>query len=428
MHNIKKIVKIMTKKSLLISLILVAFVGIIITVVLFIFSYKPTQTPETDETGSSQQGINEVVSANNRFAFDLFSQLNKSDKGNIFYSPYSIFTALATTYEGARMQTADEIKSVFHFPENNILRPNSAAIYNHINKKDKPYKLNTGNALWVQKNYKLLDKYLSTVEKYYGGKVANLDFSEKAEKSRQTINAFIEGKTANRIKDLIPAGFLDASTKLVLTNAIYFKGTWVWEFDKADTREEDFMTTPTNAVKTPMMYLENDKAKFSYADVGDLQILELPYKGNDISMLILLPTENLNAIEPSLTIEKLKVWKNQMKEEKLDSIYLPKFKFDTKYYMAKTLSNMGMPSAFDNADFSGINGYRDLFIDEVIHQAFIEVDEKGTEAAGATTVSMQDYVALPRTVFNANHPFLFVIQEKETGNILFLGRVSDPTK
>jgi len=418
----------MTKKILLISLIVVALAGVATAAVLFLFPYNPTQPPRTDSTGSSQQGINEVVNANNKFTFDLYSQLNKSEKGNIFYSPYSISAALAMTYEGARGQTADEIKSVFHFPGNNILRPNFATIYNEINKKDKPYKLNTGNALWVQQNYKLLDEYLSTVEKYYGGKAANLDFAGEVEKSRQTINTFIEEQTANRIKDLIPAGFLDANTKLVLTNAIYFKGTWIWEFDKADTREQDFMTTPTNAVKTPMMYMKNDKAKFNYADVGNLQILELPYKGDEISMLVLLPTENLNAIEPSLTTEKLKAWKDQMKEEKLDAIYLPKFEFDTKYFMAETLSAMGMPTAFGNADFSGMTGNRNLFIDQVIHQAFIKVDEEGTEAAGATAVIMKEIAVLQRKVFNANHPFIFVIQEKETGNILFLGKVVDPTK
>jgi len=418
----------MTKKILLISLIVVALAGVATAAVLFLFPYNPTQPPRTDSTGSSQQGINEVVNANNKFTFDLYSQLNKSEKGNIFYSPYSISAALAMTYEGARGQTADEIKSVFHFPGNNILRPNFATIYNEINKKDKPYKLNTGNALWVQQNYKLLDEYLSTVEKYYGGKAANLDFAGEVEKSRQTINTFIEEQTANRIKDLIPAGFLDANTKLVLTNAIYFKGTWIWEFDKADTREQDFMTTPTNAVKTPMMYMKNDKAKFNYADVGNLQILELPYKGDEISMLVLLPTENLNAIEPSLTTEKLKAWKDQMKEEKLDAIYLPKFEFDTKYFMAETLSAMGMPTAFGNADFSGMTGNRNLFIDQVIHQAFIKVDEEGTEAAGATAVIMEEIAVLQRKVFNANHPFIFVIQEKETGNILFLGKVVDPTK
>jgi serine protease inhibitor len=417
----------MTKKFILIGLVVILFAGVATATVLFLFPYEPTQPPTTDDTGSTQPGIQEVANANNKFAFDLYSELDKSEGGNIFYSPYSISAALAMTYEGAKGQTADEMKSVFHFPESNILRPNFAAIYNGINKKDKPYKLSTGNALWVQQDYKLLEEYLSTVEKYYGGKVANLDFGGESEKSRQKINTFIEEQTANRIKDLIPPGILDAATKLVLTNAIYFKGTWVWEFDKADTRDQDFRITTTNVVKTPMMYMKNDKAQFNYADVGNLQILELPYKGDEISMLVLLPTGSLDTIEPGLTIEKLKEWKSQMKEERLDAVYLPKFEFDTKYFMKETLSAMGMPIAFGNADFSGMNGTRDLYIDQVIHQAFVKVDEEGTEAAGATAVTMGE-LAPQRKVFDADHPFIFVIQEKSTGNILFLGRVADPTK
>ncbi|MDD4467521.1 MAG: serpin family protein [Candidatus Paceibacterota bacterium] len=418
----------MTKKFVSIGLGVILFAGVATAAVLFLFPYEPTQPPSADDTGSTSTGVQDVTDANNKFAFDLYSQLDKSESGNIFYSPYSISAALAMTYEGAKGQTASEMKSVFHFPESNILRPNFAAIYNEINKKDKPYQLSTGNALWVQKDYKLLEEYLSTVEKYYGGKAANLDFAGETEKSRQTINTFIEQQTANRIKDLIPQGILDAATKLVLTNAIYFKGTWVWEFDKADTREQDFKITPTNIAKTPMMHMDIEKAKFNYADVGDLQILELPYKGDEISMLVLLPTGNLDTIEPNFTIEKLNEWKNEMKEEKLDAISLPKFEFDTKYFMKETLSAMGMPTAFGNADFSGMTGTRSLFIDQVIHQAFVKVDEEGTEAAGATAVIMEESAAIQRKVFNADRPFVFVIQEKDTGNILFLGRVVDPTK
>jgi len=218
-------------------------------------------------------------------------------------------------------------------------------------------------------------------------------------------------------------------TRLVLTNAIYFKGVWEWEFDKSDTREEEFKITPTNIVKTPMMYMDPDKARFNYADTEDLQILELPYKGEKISMLVLLPTENLDSIESSLTAEKLNEYKFQMKETKLDSIALPKFELDTKYFMKDTLSALGMQTAFSgNADFSGMTGKKDLFIGFVIHQAYVKVDEEGTEAAAATAVGMKLTAVMPRNVFRADHPFIFIIQEKETGNILFLGRVVDPTK
>jgi len=418
-----------TASATVIAIIVVATVAVI-TIGLFLYPYQPDQPPAADDAGSTQQGVQTVVDANNQFAFELYSELNKNQQGNIFYSPYSISTALAMTYEGAKGQTADEMKSVFHFPENNILRPNFAAIYNEINKKDKDYKLNTGNALWVQQDYPFLENYTSTVENYYGGKAASVDFVKETEKSRQTINSFIEEQTNNKIKDLIPKGVLDQMTRLVLTNAIYFKGTWEWEFDKSDTREQDFKITPDNVVKTPMMYMKPDKATFNYADAGELQILELPYKGEEISMLILLPTENLESIQPSLTLEKLVEYKNQMKETDLDAIYFPKFEFDTKYFMNDILSVLGMPTAFlsdGSADFSGMDGTNNLYISQVIHQAFVKVDEKGTEAAAATAVIVRGTTAMPRNIFRADHPFIFIIQERETGNILFLGRVIDPS-
>ena len=410
---------------------IILFAGVATATVLFIFPfpYQPNQSPQADDTISTPQGIEEVIDANNKFAFDLYSELDKSENGNIFYSPYSISAALAMTYEGAKGQTADEIKSVFHFPENNVLRPNFAAIYNGINKKNKEYQLSTGNALWAQQDYSFLQNYLTTVETYYGGKAANLDFVGKTEESRQTINSFIEEQTSNKIKDLLPQGFVDSMTRLVLTNAIYFKGTWNWEFDKSNTREQDFKITQDNVIQVPMMYMKNDKAKFNYLDNDNLQILELPYKGDNISMLILLPKDNLESIGSSLTKEKLEEWKNQMNEEKLDAIYLPKFEFDTKYFMKETLEAMGMPAAFDSslADFSGMTGQKDLFIGFVIHQAFIKVDEQGTEAAAATAVGMNLTSMPQQNIFRVDHPFIFIIQDKNTGNILFLGKVINPT-
>ena len=290
--------------------------------------------------------------------------------------------------------------------------------------------MSTGNALWAQYDYPFLEEYMNRVEQFYGGKAANVDFVNEREKSRQTINTFIEEQTNNKIKDLIPQGILTEMTRLVLTNAIYFKGTWKWEFDKSDTRNQDFKITPTNVVKTPMMYMDPDKATFNYADIRKLQILELPYKGEDVSMLILLPSENLESIDPTLTSQKLNKYKNKMRETKLDAIYIPKFEFDSKYFMKDTLSAMGMPTAFTfDADLSGMDGTLMLYIDKVIHQAYIKVDEEGTEAAAATAVIVAEKsVAMPRNVFRADHPFIFIIQEKETGNILFMGRVTNPTK
>ncbi len=406
-------------------IIIVAVAAVAVTAGLFLYPFPPNQPPQADDTGWTTEGVQEVVNANNQFALELYPQLDKPGK-NVFFSPYSISSALAMTYEGARGKTADEMQSVFHFPENSILRPNFASVYNEINKKDKEYQLSTGNALWAQQDYQFLEEYFSTIEKYYGGKAANVDFIEETEKSRQTINKFIEEQTNDKIEEIIAPGVLSPLTRLVLTNAIYFKGTWEWEFDKSDTRDRDFKITKEDIVKVPMMHMDPDKARFNYADAGDLQILELPYKGKDISMIILLPTEDLDSIE--LTTQNLDKWKAEMQETKLDAIYFPKFEFDTKYGLNEALKTLGMPTAFEFgiADFSGMDGTQSLYISDVIHQAYVKVDEKGTEAAAATVVVMGTSAAAPRNIFNADHPFIFIIQEKKTGNILFLGKVVDP--
>lgn len=385
-----------------------------------------------DDTGATPEGINAVVAANNRFAFELYSQFNEENRdNNIFFSPYSISIALTMTYEGAKGQTAEEMQSVLHIPEHaNVRRPNFARIYNEINKEDKKYKLSTANALWAQKDYTFLEEYTDNVEKYYGGKVTNLDFIEESEKSRQTINRWVEDQTNDKIKNLIPPGILNFYIRLVLTNAIYFKGTWVKQFDEKDTREDDFRVNSGKTVKVPMMGLAGDGVEFNYAETDEIQILEMPYDGEDISMLIILPKDNdLINVEETISLEKLSEWKTMFNKQRVD-VFVPKFKFETKYFMAGILGNMGMSTAFSRtADFSGMDGTTELFIQNVIHQAFVEVNEEGTEAAAATAVLMETLSLGPRIpVFRADHPFIFIIQEAETGNILFLGKVSDPSQ
>jgi len=381
---------------------------------------------------SFAEETNSVVSANNQFAFDLYSRY-KSKEGNIFYSPYSISLALAMTYEGARGETAEEIQAVFHFPQDaNMRRESYLDLYQEINKKDKKYKLSTANALWAQENYKFLEDYFNLVEKYYHGKTTNLDFINETEKSRLTINGWVEEKTNNKIKDLIPFGLLSPLTRLVLTNAIYFKGFWLKQFDKKGTKEEEFRVSPNNTISVPMMHLAaQEKPNLNYAETNELQILELPYDGNELSMIILLPKgDDLKAVEGSLNSEKLSEWKKLLRNEKVN-VYLPKFKFETKYSMAQDLEDMGMSIAFGgDADFSGMTGEKDLFIGEVIHQAFVDVNEEGTEAAAATAVAGHRGISTPKQtkIFKVDHPFIFIIQDNETGNIIFIGRVSDPTE
>ncbi len=378
------------------------------------------------------QEINSVIKANNQFAFDLYSKYRSKD-GNVFYSPYSISSALAMTYEGARGKTAEEMQAVFHFPqEASIRRDSFSKINQQINKKDKKYALSTANALWAQKDYKFLDEYFSLVDQYYGGKVTNLDFARETENSRITINSWVAEQTNDKIKDLIPSGLITPDTALVLTNAIYFKGFWLKQFNKNNTKEEEFRISPDIKIKTQMMHLNGKEAKFNYAETDNLQILELPYEGDDLSMIILLPKEDdLSVLEGSLSAEKLSEWKTSLRIEQVD-LYVPKFKFETKSFMAEDLQEMGMPTSFGvGADFSGMTGVRDLFISQVIHQAFIDVNEEGTEAAAATAVVMSRGMAMkpdPIKIFKADHPFIFIIQDRETGNILFMGRVSNPSK
>jgi serpin B len=379
-----------------------------------------------DDSNATSEGINKLVNGSNQFAFDFYSQITASGK-NIFFSPYSISVALGMTFEGARGKTAEEMQSVLHFPNDDTVRRSAFAwLYNDMNKEEKEYILSTANALWASESYKFLDEYFDVIEKFYMGKVTNMDFINEAEESRQTINTWVEEQTNGKIKDLLKKEHVTAMTRLILTNAIYFKGNWVKQFNEKNTKESDFRVDSEKTVKVPMMSMRDET--FNYTATQNLQILELPYQGEDLSMLIILPWEGkMDSVEESLTLENLASWRNNLREQKID-IYIPKFKFETRYDMGDTLKEMGMPTAFSpgGADFSGMDGSKRLFIDFVIHQGFVEVNEKGTEAAAATAVGMVE-TSIPNT-FNADHPFIFLIQDRDSGNILFMGKVSDPSK
>ncbi|MCC7570950.1 serpin family protein [Candidatus Micrarchaeota archaeon] len=386
---------------------------------------------KADSIGATPQGISDVIDSNNKFAIDMYSQV-KSEPGNIFFSPYSISSAFAIVYGGGDGQTADEIKQVFYFPEDTSkLRPNFAAIYNDINFGGSDYELQTANALWVQNNYPLLETYTKTVESYYGGKANNVDFVGNTEGSRQEINSWVEQQTKNKIQNLFPAGSLNPLNRLVITNAIYFKGTWVKQFNKDYTRDAEFRVTPTQKVTVSMMQLTGENADFDYTETDNIQILQMPYEGDKLSMLILLPKDDdISLVENELSIENLNNWRKNLKQEKV-YVYLPKFTFTKEYNLNNHLITMGMPSSFDagKADFSGMTNNRDLFINKVVHKAFVDVNEEGTEAAAATgiafTLSASSYQE--HYVFRADHPFIFLIQDTNSGNILFIGRVNNPS-
>ncbi|MGC8979739.1 serpin family protein [Caldisericum sp.] len=436
-------------------IIIIIIAAVIIGAGFVIYRYVKVNSPVSTTTSTTINNTgykaNSVVEANNQFSLDLYKRysLIKANKENIFFSPFSISSAIAMVYEGAKGKTAEEIRSVFHFPsDNTVLRESYQNIFNIINRgstlneKDIVYKLNTANALWVQKDYKLLGSYVSLITKYYNGEIQNLDFINNVKQAVTTINTWVENKTANRIKNLVSEDVVK-SAKMVLTNAIYFKGEWLDKFSEGSTKDKDFKITPSLTIKVPMM---EQVTHLKYAESVDAQLLELPYKSypnEGLSMLILLPKNNdLTSLEKNLNIQTLSELVSKLGTYKVD-VSLPKFKIETKTRMKNDLEAMGMLTAFsDYADFSGITGKSDLEIGDVIHQTFIENKEDGTEAAAATAIVMPPAAIAPGTmppekiyIFNANHPFIFLIQQKtqeninnnELGNILFMGRVVDPS-
>lgn len=319
---------------------------------------------------------------------------------------------------------------MFHFPTDAQARRSSyVTIHNQINQADQNYQLSIANGLWAQKDYKFLDEYLAVLQQFYAGEARNADFINSAETERQRINKWVAEKTHDRIKGLFPPGSLNELTRLVLANAIYFKGTWIKQFDQDQTKDEDFHVNATDTVKVPMMRRSDEEAVFNYAETGELQMLEMSYEGGKLSMLVMLPKDGqLASLESLLSATKINEWKSGLRQQRVN-VFMPKFTFDTKYFMNGALKNMGMPTAFtEKADFSGMDGKKDLLIQTVIHQAFINVDEEGTEAAAATGVGVGATAGRigPIPTFRADHSFIFIIQENENGNILFLGRVNNP--
>ena len=361
-------------------------------------------------------GVKMVVSGNTDFAFDLYAQLKDQD-GNLFFSPYSISTAMAMTYAGANGETAEQIAQTLHFlPNQSTFRDTFGKIIKQLNEQGQKgdYQLSIANALWAQKDYPFITFFIDINRLYYHAGLENVDFVNETEKTRQQINQWVEDKTNEKIKNLIPQGALDAMTRLVLTNAIYFKGDWAIQFDNDNTEDEDFFVSPDKTVTAPLMY---QKEVLKYAQTDTLQLLEMAYKGNDLSMVVLLPKEKdgLAGLEKELNAENLAAWQKKMyKKEVL--VYLPKFKMTSQFGLTDTLKKMGMPDAFDisKADFSGMTGNKDLFISAILHKAFVEVNEKGTEAAAATGVMMAASAVIEVPVFRADHPFVFIIKDNTT--------------
>ena len=371
-----------------------------------------------------------VVAGNSDFAFELYQQLRETE-GNLFFSPYSISTALALTYAGARDDTEKQMAETLGFDlRQDLFHVTFGKLQKQLNEQGKKgdYQLSVANALWLQKDYELLKEFIDLNKTHYDAGLSRVDFKKQAEKARKTINEWVEKKTNQKIKNLIPAGTLDAMTRLVLTNAVYFKGDWASQFDPKDTEEADFYVSSEKKARADLMY---KKADFKYAETENLQILELPYKGEDLSMVVLLPKKNCDIamLEESLTTENLSKWLKTLRSREV-IVHLPKFKLTSHFELAGVLGKMGMTDAFSpRADFSGMTGNRDLFISAVLHKAYVDVNEEGTEAAAATGVVMKlTAMPTPPPVFRADRPFVFMIKDNASNSILFVGRLTNPAE
>lgn len=373
--------------------------------------------------------IGTAVQGNTQFALDLYQKL-RTTEGNLIFSPYSISTVLAMTYTGARGDTQVQMAQAIHFLlDQKQLPPAFALLESKLGEAGEKgnVQLRAANALWPQKGFPFLKEFLALTSKYFGVLITPVDYGN-GEAARHTINAWVEERTESMIKDLIAPGMLDALTRLVLVNAIYFKGDWASQFDRSRTSQEPFWAGSNGQVQVPMM---TQKHKYRYGEGDDLQILELLYAGEDLSMIVLLPKETggLAKLEDSLAVENLDRWTRNLELTEV-VVSLPRFEATFPFRLDDTLKSMGMVDAFSGqADFSGMDGSQYLSIGAVLHKAFVAVNEQGTEAAAATSVVIQMKVLsflTPPIIFRADHPFVFLIRENSTGSILFIGRVVNP--
>uniref|UniRef100_UPI00398EAFC1 leukocyte elastase inhibitor-like isoform X1 n=1 Tax=Pristiophorus japonicus TaxID=55135 RepID=UPI00398EAFC1 len=383
--------------------------------------------------------MEDLSKANCHFTLDLFRKLvEKNQAGNIFFSPFSISSALAMVYLGAKNNTASQMAKALHFDQVGDLHSGFQKMQSAINRADVSYLLKVANQLYGEKTYNFLEEFCKSSKKYYGSGMSGVDFRSAADETRQVINKWVEAQTEGKIQNLLAQGSVDSNTRLVLVNAIYFKGTWAEKFNQQATKEMPFRLNKNESRLVKMMY---QKKKFLIRHIPEvnIKVLELPYIDKELSMIILLPEDimddstGLKQLEQELTLEKLQEWTLQNRMRKMDvQVRLPKFKLEDDYELNSLLSSLGMRDLFNesSADLSGMSETHDLFVSKVIHKSFVQVTEEGTEAAAATAVmiacgarrEMQHEVE----IFTADHPFLFFIRHNKTNSILFFGRYTSP--
>ncbi|MBX3063012.1 MAG: serpin family protein [Anaerolineae bacterium] len=389
--------------------------------------------------------LTSLVAGNTSFALDLYKLAiaADTDAGNLVFSPYSISQALALTYAGAKGDTAAQMAAVLHFAlqddelHRTFLALNGELLSNGNAEADPNFGtaeaiLRIANALWGEKTYPFLASYIAKVKANYGAGLELVDFINNSEATRQQINDWVAEQTADRIQNILPEGVVDASTRLVLVNAVYFKNAWLFPFSSDATQDADFTLLDTSKVTVPMMTVQKN---FGYLQQDNYQVVSLPYSGSKMSMLLILPTEGqIGGVEQKLTPELLASLSNDKLQFQLMNLHLPRFQFSYDLSLSSMLQQLGMTDAFDpaKADFSGmadVDPAQNLFLTAALHKAFIAVDENGTEAAAATAV-MAGVTSAPAEnpiEVRFDRPFLFAIRDDATGTILFMGRVMNPT-
>lgn len=371
-------------------------------------------------------GFGTIENSSNLFGIELYKVLSM-DPGNVFFSPFSISSALAMTYIGASGDTAKQMRQVLHFDlDDEALHSNFSQLITFLNQPNENYQLSIANSMWAQEGYPFLKEFIEQVQKYYQAGINYVDFVFNRDEAREKINTWVEEKTNYKIKDIIKPDDIDELTRLVLTNAIYFKGDWEISFDSSSTKKESFYISKSEKKEVDMMH-QNMMA--NYTEDSLAQILELPYVGKNLSMIIVLPKDDndLEKVEKKLSLDLFEEWLQNLESTNVD-VYLPRFKMECRFNLKQKLESMGMVDAFSMAaDFSKMDGTKRLHIKDVIHQSFVEVNEKGTEAAAATAVIINIKMApkMP-VVFKANKPFLFFIYDKTHNLMLFIGRLINP--
>ncbi|NXN33306.1 SPB6 protein, partial [Nycticryphes semicollaris] len=379
--------------------------------------------------------MDNLSAANTTFALDLLRRLCEEKSGqNVFFSPFSISSALSMILLGSKGDTEAQIAKVLSLNKSEDAHNGYQSLLSEINDPNTKYLLRTANRLYGEKTYEFLSSFIESSQKLYHAGLEQTDFVNASEDSRKQINGWVEERTEGKIQNLLAEGILNSLTRLVLVNAIYFKGNWEKQFNKQTTAERPFHINKNETKPVQMMF---KKSRFNMTYIGDFQtkILELPYIGNELSMIILLPdaiqdeSTGLESLERELTYEKLIDWINpEMMDPTEIRVSLPRFKLEENYNLKPLLSSMGMPDAFDlgKADFSGMSAGNELVLSEVVHKSFVEVNEEGTEAAAATAGVVMVRCARIVPEFTADHPFLFFIRHNKTSSILFCGRFCSP--